>query len=375
MKLSVILAVFLSSVISCAVCSDSELFQKITSYRTDHGNVKKVLMSKFNKDNRLNAFMFCQKYDMELLRIESYEELSRIKRALKIHWLDFDDWLHIDGTRLVDKKWGTIETWEFLSNGKIMDSSVINDIAIIKNSNYRSENCLTIGKHKLQPKILRSNCLKLSSDFLCQKVGETVDENIESDVSQPIVVDVRSRFFETVSDYYLEYAEKSTFLISRPNFKLSRIMASSFCKYFSSKLVDVNNLFQLNQLSSLIATKDRDSEFFTIGNAADNIIKVSPQGTYRRCLALTRDPTDVKSGKVFYYKCEGERESYICEADSSNSRTIPTKTSGMKLLGTFEKSKVQNLSTQKFKIILNFYFRPHSNELLHQQCRYRFIVV
>lgn len=304
---------------------DPRLFKEITSYRTEDGeNVKNVLVSNSDKDDWLNAYMFCQKNDLELLRIESYKELLKVKKALKIHWHDFGDILHIDGVRLVDRKWGNLDSWEFLFNEKIIDFSIINDS--LTNRNNGNSNCLAIRKINVQPKIFFSNCF-LKGDFLCQEVFKTEEEiDEEEEEEEATVIDVRARLFEYLGDFcYLLNSQK----VYKSRFKLSTFMAENFCSHFQMSLVKIESQEKLNQLLNLLKNFDGTLDQLTIGSYHTATSTIS-----RQCPSVsTNDQFEYISSK----KCDGSPREFICEEkssyDSQENRTLFT---GMKLLGTFQ---------------------------------------
>lgn len=319
------------------------MFEKIASYHSFGDlNVKKVFMTKFFKANWLNAYMFCEKHGMELLRIENYAELLKVKRALKIHWLDFDHSLHIDGTRLIDKKWRKLESWEFLSTGKIMDLSVINDIVAEHNDwnriNENDNNCLSIGKSYLEPRILIANCRKTNNDFLCQKTTKNDYESVENNDDGPIKIDVRSRIFDKIGTFHEDF-EHSTYFVNRLNYNLSPIMASSFCEHFNMKLLHIRDQEQLNHLFKLLIKQDRNDYFYFEHHA--NAEHFLPEREKKKCLELTTLLDEKGLGKMVYSKCDGEKKSFICEDKLKVQQQFDykIKTNGMKFLGTFERGR------------------------------------
>jgi hypothetical protein len=342
MNFSVAFVLFFCSVISVT----SQDFRNIANYPADDdGNVKEVFMANLLNDNWLNAYVFCKKHEMELLRIESYKELINVKKALKIHWLDFDNSLFIDGRKRVDNKWGKLESWEFLSNEKIMDSSIINDATTSNLWSFKTDsNCLSIGKYNLEPKIIISNCFTDYNGFLCQKVQKAENKNNENDQKLPIEIDVRSRFFENIGFY--EFNDVSTlilmnitYFVNRKNYSLSPIMASNFCKHFNMKLVDIETEIEFRILINFLKLHEKDSERFTFRSATGISWKFPPATSFQQCSELTT----ANDGTIYYSKCKGDKLGFICEDDKLVGQQLqPKRTTGMKLLATFDLSMFES---------------------------------
>lgn len=110
--------------------------------------------------------MFCLKNDMELLRVESLDELSALEKATKYNFLEFDSYVYLDGFKT------KVNKWIYLGTGAELSQDVYKvDNRTFENHYYASGyECASVVKSFLNAHIKSSNCFKEEQKFLCQKM-------------------------------------------------------------------------------------------------------------------------------------------------------------------------------------------------------------
>lgn len=194
------------------------IFRKIASFKIEPEDytIKEVFLSKIVEENWIGALMFCGDHNMELLQIESLNEAAKIFRALKLHWLDFDDEVIIDGVKSNDGY------WTFLSSGEKLNSSIVRLEDVSMEGNY-----IKISKNGTNVKfgILKSECER--KKFLCQKI--TSDQfYLDTNELGPLQVEVVSRILENIGNFesYINSKLTKTFLYINRNYGLSHPKAA-----------------------------------------------------------------------------------------------------------------------------------------------------
>lgn len=272
---------------------------------------------------------------MELLRVDSQDELSALIRAFKYHWTDVGEEVYVDGFKNSDNK------WIFLANEIEIDRKVLNSSYI----DYNYGNCLTFRKGRSELYLSTSN-FKPKSQFVCQKVTPDIVEN------EPLNVDVQTLLLEKIGTY-TEYPDNNphgivqTFFLGR-SYSFSSASASSFCKSFDMNLVSFNSKEKLEAvMKRILRKKNRANKDFHVGGSRSTydenlpLIKPSFENDFEECLSVTTS-TKMDNNQIYDVKCSSG-SGFICEKieilDSYGSviailpEETPVRTIGLKLLG------------------------------------------
>ena len=194
------------------------MFRKIASFKIESEDytVKEVFLSKIVEENWIGALMFCSDHNMELLRIESQNEAAKILVSLKLHWLDFDDEVIIDGVKSND------QFWTYLSSGEELNSTILR-----LEDDSLAGNYIKITKNGTNVKfgILKSESERRK--FLCQKL---VSDQFIVDTNEtgPLRVEVVSRIFEKIGSFesFINSKLTKTSLFINRNYGLSHPKAT-----------------------------------------------------------------------------------------------------------------------------------------------------
>lgn len=322
---------------TCGKLFDSILF-RAGNNQTE--TIKEFFLSERFEESWMSAFMFCLKNEMELLRLNSHDELSAFVRAFKYHWLDFGDAVYVDGFKKNDKK------WIFLTNKVEIDRRIYD----VKKSFDDVDECMLLFKKFAEPSFGTTNCFKTRRKFVCQKVTQGTLENVETG---PLKVDVQSRIFEEIGSFADLYTGKdtlSTFYLNRYYDKLSPASASSFCESFNMNLVQVDSMEKLKtMMRHILKQNNRLEENFLIGGSRSTVfenlplIKLDSFGSHGsgRCLSVTTE-TRKDNLQIYYFSCAREYDDkplgFICEKLELNGgaheeTSIESRAIGLKLLG------------------------------------------
>lgn len=301
-----------------------------------------------HKETWLDAFMFCMSNDMELLRIESKDELMAFERALKYNWIYFGDALFVDGIKKSD------ETWYFMGNDAEVDGRIY-DMAKHADDASELDNCMMIAKNLSKLTFKASMCSVTRKKFVCQRKVQ----QREAAETGPLKVQVQSRMFEEVGSFTESFNGKSTtstFYLNR-YYYLSTASAANFCRSFNMNLVTIGSAEKLAALRmNIMKNRYRLEQHFAIGGSRLKALVSQPwfkptllKNEWKRgnCLAVsTFDSED----QIYYFDCETDQQGFICEKLQTsqkfrnNNATQEVlnvkKTIGLQLKRTSEKMKL-----------------------------------
>lgn len=276
---------------------------------------------------------------MEMLRIESNEELAAFVRATKYHWLEFGDDLYVDGFKKSDKK------WTFFLTGRLLDRYIYT--AKKSFDTKAPDECMIFLKNH-PDQFGSSNCFETRKKFVCQIVSQ---KRLGEAESGPLRVDVRSRILEEIGSYSVNTSDTetttSTYYLNR-DYVLSPSSALKFCRNFNMELVEIDSEEKLVSLMRLILrNKNRFREKFLIGGVRSSIIErlswvnlVNLQDEdLGNCLAVIADG-DKGNDSIYYFDCNSPPRplGFICEKREVDGQhreePIAKKRSiGVKILG------------------------------------------
>lgn len=289
---------------------------------------------------------------MELLRIDTVDELLTVISSLKLNWLRFEDKIHIDGIKT--KR----DNWKYLSNEKDLDRGVYN----LSTSNENSEKCMSIFKNGLTPELTTSDCYFGDvNTFACQKISQQYSRSAANDHG-PLKVDVISRVLEEIGSYETfdsKYFKRSTYFGNRDQTftTLTMTKAFNFCKSFGMNLVDLGDKNKFDSLIRLIVKNERKvGEMFLIGGTRSSLIESQSWVNFvnsdnitsrHNCLSVVADQ-DSDKRQFFYVDCN-RKTNFICEIKEQRSKeenlysrnkegdqTVIKRTSGMKQLAALK---------------------------------------
>lgn len=337
MKFAVLLTLV---VINIQVVLSDDNFKRVASYLINNSDeVKNVFMTKYIRNDWINAVMFCEENDMELLRIENLEEYSKIQRALKIHSMEFKDSIFVDGK---SKSCNDTEIykWVFMTNEKPVNESVLN----ATHYQYTRRGCLALTQKDILGVMLTSTECSNDFDFLCQKVvrASEADKNLDEDVNKPIMVDVQSRMFKKLGKFHRKNLNHETeyFL---GNFPLSSMMASQFCKHFNMKLVNIHSEEELKHLGNLLLRQGTIHDAVSVDHVSEIVLEKFVTFDHKeRCFKLIMD--NFKPG-IISAECNKDEYNFMCESLEEKTMTMEQKnrkprTNGMRFIGSYEAGKV-----------------------------------
>lgn len=323
--------------LDCQNYPSSEVLEEIATFRTETADqVKKVFMSKNFKLSWMNANLFCLNNQMELLRIESQLEFSKIKRALKLHWLDFDSQLYIDGIFTDDK-------WKFLSNRNKLDANIYN----VTDQDFEQPKAF-MALRKINFDVQVKSNYFTSEKFLCQKLFK--DSSHTDDSSNSLQVNMVDRLFEKIGWH------NGDVYINR-DYQLSPSLASSFCQSFGMNLATIESKNDFDRFSSLVAKKE-SHEHFMVGTLRTELNDFFEAFHYsnlvyytldlQNCVAIQIIPRAIRKNHIYYFNCDKSEQikklKFVCVSEGNGFwnklQANPKKTVGLKLLGmqSFEHS-------------------------------------
>lgn len=321
----------------------------------DYGyNVKEIFLSKDLEETWMTSYMICLNSGLELLRIESADELLTVMDALKLNWLKFEDKIWVDGIKTKQN------IWKYLTNEKNLDAAVYN--LTKQNSDNDSEKCMSIFKNGLAPEFAVSDCYFGDvKKFACQKITQQYARSIDNDHG-PLKVDVTSRVLEDIGSYETfeaKHVKRNTYFVNRDSASTTLTMtkALNFCKSFGMNLVNLNDQNKFDWLTRLIVKNEaKVNQMFLIGGTRSSVIEsqswvnfVSPgdSASHKNCLSITADQTSDKR-RIFYVDCN-EKMNFICERvekrlkeenlyakASESDQSMAKRTSGMKQIGSLK---------------------------------------
>jgi hypothetical protein len=338
----------------------AELFKRITSYSLENKEkMKEVFLSKIIEETIIGSVMLCTENGMEFLRIESQEELMKVFRALKLHWLEFDDELFVDGVKSSKK-------WKFLINGDEVDSRVL--YFLEDGDNYIDGDFVKVFKNgtNLALGVFNVDSAREKRKFLCEKIkiSPQAGEMKTLEETGPLKVEVLSRMFEKIGSYESfsnSKFTKSTFFINR-NAGLSHPKASRFCQNFGMKLVHIDCHEKFSALVSLLTKPGIGIDtHFMIGDLRESFLEVHAwantinlsgnQGRKEQCVSIFLNRLNEK-GRIVYFDCNDDYkyQSFICEKNQYKDswteeypfeapKVSKFKTTGMKFLGSIQNCK------------------------------------
>lgn len=354
----ILICLLLTLLSNCELQSDLHFRRIAVLSLSNKENIKEIFLSKLIEETWIGAIMLCEEHGMEFLRIESQEELSQVFKNLKLHWLEFDDDLFIDGIKTTDRK------WKFLTNEEPIDQSVFSFLQ--DDDNFTVGDFLRILKNGTNPGIGTMNGSdREKRKFLCQKtsINSVTTNNDENDM-RLLKVKVESKMFESIGSYERFTSSrfvKTTFYINR-NGGLSHPKASRFCRNFGMNLVHIDNREKYEALVKLLIVSgigidksfivaDLRKNFLQEFSSWANTINLSGnQGRKEQCVSIHLNQLNEK-GQIVYFDCNDEYryQNFICETEyvkdtwiddypEMNFQTtkIKKKTTGMKYLGSID---------------------------------------
>lgn len=354
--LKVVLICFLLTLqVNCELQSD--LFKKITTLKNNETS-KEVFLSKIIEETWMGSAMLCADHGMEFLRIETQEESFKVFRALKLHWLEFDDELYIDG------HFGNNRIWKFMTNGDEIDPSIFYFLQDNLSENYSVGDFVKVIKNGTIPGFGLYNLEREKRKFLCQKTSPNDGMKIDEDQQHgPIKIEVSTRIFEKIGSFESfknSKFVKSIFLINR-NAGLSFPKASRFCQNFGMKLVHIDSREKYEALVKLLVTTgigidtnfmigDLRQSFLEAHSWANTINLNGNQGRKEQCISIYLNRLHEK-GKMIYFDCNDDYkyQRFICEKELSKetwteeypkekfkAQKLPKRTTGMNFLGSVQ---------------------------------------
>lgn len=343
----------------CEMQSDL-LFKRIARFRLDDKEkVKEVFLSNLIEETYMGSLMLCNDHGMELLRIESQDELHKVFRSLKLHWLDFDDELFLDGIKSSDNK------WRFLTNGGEIDENIF--YFLQDGDNFSVGDFIKVMKNGTNPAFGVLNLEREKRKFLCQKISNNDEAiTVEDYQSGPLKVEVLTRMFEKIGSYetFSNYKFVKTIFYANRNSGLSHPKASRFCQNFGMELTHIDAREKYEAIIKLLVKSGIGIDtHFMIEDLRESFLEVHPwantintngnQGRKEQCVSIYLNRLNEK-GKLVYFDCNDDYkyQNFICEKlvvkntwtdeyPSLNFQEVKVskKTTGMKFLGNVQISK------------------------------------
>lgn len=316
----------------------------------------------------MSSNIFCHNYGMDLLRVETDGERETLMRSAKLSWVELDEEYFIDGKSQANGK------FKFIGNDKDLPDEIHNHSDFNNEKPYReyknivNEDCLVLGKYLWNPQLRLAGCRK-KHKFACQKVSYQQTPNNTNDRG-PLKVDVASRFFEEMGSgteiHENDYYKRSSYFINRSDregvmgqFSISSSNALNLCTNFGMNLVEISDQGELQLLMRLIIKgRENIGKQILIGSirsgTVDNfLLDFDPFSAVifdlsKSCLFLSSHHA-TGSFKTEFSECHRVSR-YLCEKVEYRRSTLDynvlnprpkltEKTSGMKLLGEFNRCK------------------------------------
>lgn len=233
--------------------------------------MKEFFVSRYYEVKLINSIAFCTSNDMELLRIESQDELAAFIRAVKLNCDSLKGSTFVDGIKLNDGR------WVFMANQEELDPNIYDLTEEFHRKEVKS--CMSFLKNFPSSKLKSSEC-DIKQKFVCQRTSKTDTKSTNLSPLDPIKVDLSKIFFDEIDNFYIDQSvqpsTKSKYFVNREG-SLSPTSTSRFCQNFNMNLINISSKEKFKSLIKQIVTTEKNfNPNMIIGGTRFSILKAQP---------------------------------------------------------------------------------------------------